>query len=269
MAPRSPIINVIAGSAAKAARALNRDFGEITSLQASESDKGPERFVSAALRKSSEVLAKELQRARRGFGYVRRGAAPIEGDTGLDNAWLVSPIDGLGNFSRGVPGFSMIIGAREYGTVVAGAIYDPLRDELFWADRGKGAYANHQRIRATTRHRLDQSMVVVDGSAPAGVGRASENALSASGATLRKTGAPALDLAYVAAGRFDASIVIGIDTIAAEVGGLLVREAGAMLSSVTLGDDENPAVATVAAGTRLERAVLECLATVPAAPPVS
>ncbi|MFP6758333.1 MAG: inositol monophosphatase family protein [Alphaproteobacteria bacterium] len=266
MAQRSPIINVIAATVDKAARILNRDFGEIASLQASQSDKGPDRFVSAALRRSGEIIAKELQRARRGFGYVQRGAAPIEGDNGLDNAWLVSPLDGLENFRRGLPGFSTIIGVRERGAIVAGAIYDPLRDELFWADRGTGAYANHQRIRATTRNRLDDAMVVVDGSAPAAVGRAGEIALTASGAAVRKTGASALDLAYVAAGRFDASIAIGIDDIAGDVGTLLVREAGAMLSTVALGDDQ---VATVAAGTRLERAVLACLAKSPAAPPVA
>jgi myo-inositol-1(or 4)-monophosphatase len=250
MATRSPVINVIAGTVVKAARVINRDFGEISSLQSSESEKGPEKFVSAALRKSGEILAKELQRSRRGFSYFQHGAAPIEGESGFDNAWLVKPIDGLENFRRGLPGFATVIGVRERGAITAAAVYDPLRDELFWADRGTGCYANHQRIRVTGRGRLDDAMLAVDGTATHG-----GMLLAASGAALRQTGTASLDFAYVAAGRFDGAVAVGLDDIVSEVGGFLVREAGGLLSKVSPSDDKDAPDATVASGARLDRAL--------------
>ena len=260
MATRSALVNVMAGAAVRAARGLNRDFGEIANLQASE--KGADSFVAAALKRAREVLARELGKARRGYGYVEQGAAPRAGDPEIQAEWLVAPLDGLENYRHGVPAFATVIGARERGAVTAAVIYDPLRDELFWAERGTGGYLNHQRARASVRSRLDTALVAIEDAtegADAATYFAASSVLSGRVAAVRKFGAPALGLAAVAAGRFDASVTLAMPDVVAEVGALLVQESGGIMSDLTAKQDQTAPSLILASNGRLDTALRKCL----------
>ncbi len=260
MATRSALINVMAGAAVRAARGLNRDFGEVANLQASE--KGSDTFVAASVKRAREVLARELGKARRGYGYVEQGFPAQPGDPDVRAEWLVAPLDGLDNFRHGVPAFATAIGARERGVVTAAVIYDPLRDELFWAERGTGGYVNHQRSRVSVRNRLDAALIAIEDAAE-GVEAARyvalHTVLSPRVAAVRKFGAPALDLAYVATGRLDAMLAIAMAKEVADVGLLLVQESGGMMSQLEDDEDANSAGTMLAANTRIEAALRKCL----------
>ncbi len=260
MATRSALINVMAGATVRAARGLNRDFGEIANLQASEN--GPGSFVAAAVKRAREVLARELGKARRGYGYVEQGATPRSGDPEVQAEWLVAPLDGLENFRHGVPAFATVIGARERGAVTAAVIYDPLRDELFWAERGTGAYINHQRARVSVRRRLDTALVVVEDAtegAETATYFAASSVLSPRVAAVRKFGAPALGLAYVAGGRFDASVTLALPDVLAEVGALVVQESGGIMSNLAPKRDATAPNLMLATNGRLDNALRKCL----------
>lgn len=263
MATRSALINVMAGAAVRAARGLNRDFGEIANLQASE--KSPDSYVAAAVKRASEVLARELGKARRGYGYIEQGAPPRSGDPDVQAEWLVATLDGVENFRHGVPAFSTVIGARERGAVTAAVIYDPLRDELFWAERGTGAYLNHQRARVSVRGRLDTALMAVedatDGSDLTKYFAAS-SILTPRVAAVRKFGAPALSLAYVACGRFDASLTLAMPKEVAEAGALLVQESGGIMSDLSGKREAGSAKMILATGARLDTTLRKCLAPV-------
>ncbi|MBM3519061.1 MAG: inositol monophosphatase, partial [Alphaproteobacteria bacterium] len=146
MALRSALINVMWGAAGKAARVLARDFGEIQQLQVSA--RGPDRFAAAAVRRAAGILRQELVRARPGFGYQDPDGL-LGGDA--DDRWLVEPLDGQTNFRHAIPHFAIVACALRRGEALAGIAYDLLRDELFWADRGQGAYMNEHRLRVSTR----------------------------------------------------------------------------------------------------------------------
>lgn len=260
MATRSALINVMAGAAVRAARGLNRDFGEIANLQASE--KGPDSFVAAAITRAREVLARELGKARRGYGYVEHGVAPRSGDPDVHAEWLVTSLDGLNNFRHGVPAFATVIGARERGAVTAAVVYDPLRDELFWAERGTGAYLNHQRSRVSVRSRLDTALVAIEDMTEGTGGAnyiAAHTTLSARVAATRNFGAPSLGLAYVANGRLDGALTIAMPDDMAQVGALLVQESGGIMANLDPKRDAKSPGFVLAANTRLDAPLRKCL----------
>lgn len=222
MATRSANINVIANAAIKAARGLNRDFGEIEGLQASP--KGPDAFAAAALQRAGEIVARELARARRDFAFAASAAAAP------GSAWLVEPLSGVENFRHGLPWFATVIGIVEHGQAIAGAVYDPLRDALFWAERGGGAYINNSRLRVSARVAVADALVAfAAGAEPWRRVAAMRESLARAVGAVRETGCPALDLAHVAAGRFDGFWGIDLAPVIAEVGVLLVREAGGLV----------------------------------------
>jgi myo-inositol-1(or 4)-monophosphatase len=223
VATRSALVNVMAGAASRAARGLNRDFGEVQNLQTSE--RGPDRFVDAAIARAEEVLAGELRRARREFAYLSGAHAQAGGGAG---AWLVEALDGAENYRHGLPWFATAICAREGGAHTAAVIYDPLRDEMFWAERGRGAYVNSQRLRVSARGSLGGALIAVHLGADAAAQAAG---LRAAGriAGLRESGAAALDLAGVAAGRLDGFWGERLAPAIAAAGALLVREAGGLV----------------------------------------
>ena len=154
MALRSALINVMAGAATKAARGLIRDFGEVEQLQVSL--KGPANFVTAADRRSEQVLLRELERARPGYGFLCEERGEIAGDG--RHRWLIDPLDGTTNYLHGIPHFCLSIALERDGELVAGTVFDPLRDELFWAERGAGAYLNGRRLRVSARRRLEAAV---------------------------------------------------------------------------------------------------------------
>ena len=152
----SALINVMIAAARKAARALKRDFGEVENLQVSL--KGPANFVTAADRRAEETLRAELAKARPGYGFLGEEGGRHEG-TDTTHTWIVDPLDGTTNFLHGIPQFAISIGLEREGTIVAGVIYNPITDELFMAERGKGAFLNDKRLRVAARKRLADAVI--------------------------------------------------------------------------------------------------------------
>ena len=228
----SPLMTVMVDAARKAARSLRRDFGEVENLQVSR--KGPGDFVSAADRKAEEVVRDALLKARPGYSLVLEEGGIIEG-TDKSHTWHVDPLDGTSNFLHGVPHFAVSIGLEREGVIVAGVVFDPIKDELFVAERGKGAYLNNRRIRVAARTEMADALV---GYGTPYLGRGSHPRLlreisavmAVSGGT-RRMGSAALDLAYVACGRLDAYWERDLQTYDFAGGVALVREAGGFVTS--------------------------------------
>src|SRR6476646_494740 len=145
---RSALLNVMIKAARKAARTLKRDFGEVENLQVSL--KGPANFVTAADRKAEEILRDELGTARPGYGFLGEEGGRREGSD-KTHTWVVDPLDGTSNFVHGIPHFAISIALEREGTVVAGVVYNPANDDLFTAERGKGAFLNDTRLRVAGR----------------------------------------------------------------------------------------------------------------------
>ena len=156
MATRSAVINVMAKAADKAARALKRDFGEVSQLHVSM--KGPGDFVSTADHKSERTIREELSKARPNFGLLMEESGAIPGSD-PDHTWIVDPLDGTTNFLHGVPHFSISIALQAKGEIVAGLVFDPIRDETFWAEKGIGAYCNDRRMRVSGGKQLTESLL--------------------------------------------------------------------------------------------------------------
>ena len=230
---RSALLNVMIKAAHKAGRALKRDFGEVEHLQVSL--KGPANFVSAADHRAEEILCAELSAARPGYGFLGEEGGRREG-TDRTHTWIVDPLDGTSNFLHGIPHFAISIGLEREGEIVAGLVYNPIDDELFTAERGKGAFLNDRRLRVAARQRLADA-VIACGLPHLGRGDLALNnrelaAVQPKVAGLRRFGAAALDLAWVAAGRFDGFWERGLSPWDVAAGSILVREAGGFVTDL-------------------------------------
>ena len=148
MPQTSPLLTVMIAAARKAARPLARDFGEVENLQVSR--KGPGDFVSSADMKAEQMLFEELSRVRPGYGFLMEERGAVEG-TDKTNRWIVDPLDGTSNFLHGIPHFAVSIALEREGVLIAGVIYNVIRDELFWAEKGAGAFLNDRRLRVAAR----------------------------------------------------------------------------------------------------------------------
>ncbi len=237
MALRSALLNVMAGAAKKAARGLIRDFGEVEHLQVSR--KGPADFVSAADLRAERVLRDELHKARPEWSFRLEEAGRIDGkDT--SNTWVVDPLDGTTNFLHGIPHFCISIGVERDGEPIAGLIYDPIKDELFAAEKGQGAYLNDRRLRVSARSQMTEAVVATG--IPHHGGEGHERSLKEMAilmpqvAGLRRFGAAALDLAYVAAGRYDGFWEWNLSPWDICAGIVIVREAGGLVSEIDGGE---------------------------------
>ena len=228
----------MANAALKASRGLIRDFGEVEQLQVSI--KGPGDFVSSADLRAERVLKTELQKARPGYGMLFEESGASAGGDGR-HRWIVDPLDGTINFLHGVPHFSISIGLERDGEIVAGVVYAPVGDEMFLAEKGAGAFVNDRRLRVSARRNLAESLIGTGLAQPlSGLDPAQTGALVAvMGAVsgVRKMGSAALDLAYVAAGRFDGFWQFGLSPWDIAAGILLVREAGGYVSDLAGGHD--------------------------------
>ncbi len=260
MATRSPIINVMARAADKAARGLKRDFGEVEQLQVSM--KGPADFVSTADHKAEKVLREELGRARPNFGFLLEESGVIPGSD-PQHRWIVDPLDGTTNFLHGLPHFAISIALERDGEIIAGLVFDPLKDETFWAEKGAGAYLNHRRIRVSSRRKPEEALVATGmpyhGHGTPGEFIAQLDAVMDSVAGIRRLGAAALDLAYVAAGRYDAFWEEHLSPWDIAAGMLLVREAGGYVSKTDGGDDVLGTGSVLAANDQLHLPMLRLL----------
>jgi myo-inositol-1(or 4)-monophosphatase len=229
---KSPILNVMLKAANKAGRALVRDFGEVEQLQVSR--KGPSDFVSKADRKAEEILVTDLTYARPTYGVLAEEGTAVKGDG--DFRWIIDPLDGTTNFVHGMPHWCISIGLEQKGEIVAGLVYDPLRDEAFMAEKGGGAFMNNHRLRVSGRRDFDDALIAtgLPAKGTGGHARALEQMrlVMAETSGVRRAGAGALDLAYVAAGRYDGFWEYGLRPWDLAAGLLLVTEAGGMISPI-------------------------------------
>jgi len=236
MAVRSALINVMTAAALKAARGMIRDFGEVEQLQVSR--KGPGDFVSMADKRSEQTIVEELRNARPDWGMLLEESGEIAGNPDKPR-WIVDPLDGTTNFLHGVPHFSISIAVQEKkpggGTeITQGLVYQPLSDESFWAEKGRGAWLQDQRLRVSGRRDLADSLI---GTGIPHFGRGTPEswvkiyaAVAPQVAGIRRFGSAALDLAWVAAGRMDGFWEDGLDLWDSAAGVLLVREAGGFVT---------------------------------------
>lgn len=231
--PASALINVMSMAARKAGRSLARDFGEVEKLQVSL--KGPADFVSKADHKAEEILFNELSKARPGYSFLLEEGGIREG---LDKThrWIIDPLDGTTNFLHGNPLWAISIGLERDGELVAGLIYNPVMDEMFTAERGTGAFLNDQRIRVAARRSLEDAILVTGiphrGRAGQAEFIAEYRSLMGHVAGIRRSGSAAMDLAWLAAGRFDGYWERGIRAWDLAGGIVIVREAGGIVSDI-------------------------------------
>ena len=236
---RSALLNVMIKAARKAGRTLKRDFGEVEHLQVSL--KGPANFVTAADRRAEEIVYEELAHARPGYGFLGEEGGRREGPD-KTHTWIVDPLDGTSNFLHGIPHFAVSIALEREGTIVAGVIYNPANDDLFVAERGKGAFLNDRRLRVAARGRLLDSVITCGlphhGRGDLALGIREIAAVQDKVAGLRRFGSAALDMAWVAAGRVDGYWERNISPWDVAAGTVLVREAGGFVTD--LDGDEAP-----------------------------
>lgn len=234
MAVTSPILNVMIKAAEKAARSLIRDFGEVEQLQVSQ--KGPGDFVSAADRRAEELIHEELKKAQPSYSFLMEESGAIEGKN-PDFCWIVDPLDGTTNFLHGIPHWCISIALKAKGDITHGLIYDPVKDEMFTAEKNGGAFAHrNKRLRVSGRSDLMRSTIAT-GSPRRAVDSQDQflneyrTVLEASPG-LRRFGAAALDLAYVAAGRYEAFWERDLKAWDIAAGMLIVKEAGGFICDI-------------------------------------
>ncbi len=236
MSTRSALINVMVSAVYKASKKLRRDFSEVEQLQVSK--KGPADFVSSADRRTEDILISELSHSRPDFGFITEEHGEIKGENPRQT-WLIDPIDGTTNFLHGLPHFAMSVALVHDGQIEAGVVYDPIKEELFWAEKGKGAWMNDNRIRVSARRQLPESLLATGlpflGKGDSDLTTAELKEIMPSCSGVRRFGAASLDLAYVAAGRFDGFWEHGLQPWDIAAGLLLVREAGGYVSTTSGG----------------------------------
>jgi myo-inositol-1(or 4)-monophosphatase len=259
-ASRSALINVMVRAAEKAARTLVRDFGEVEQLQVSK--KGPADFVSAADLAAERTIRAELTKARPDFGLLMEESGK-GGPADAKSRWIVDPLDGTTNFLHGLPHWAISIAAETDGMIVAGVIYDPVKDELFWAERGQGAYVNSKRLRVSGRRHIDQALIATGmpfkGRKLAPNYLAELDIMMAESAGVRRFGSAALDLAYVAAGRYDAFWEHGLSAWDSAAGSILVTEAGGFISEVDGGPNPIYGSSILASNAELSRTIRDMI----------
>jgi myo-inositol-1(or 4)-monophosphatase len=234
----SGLIRVMEKAARKAGQRLRRDFGEVEHLQVSR--KGPADFVSKADQASERTIWDELRAARPDWGFLMEEGGEIEGDPDKPR-FIIDPLDGTSNFLHGIPHFAISIAVQEprldgkgWGEVTAGVIYQPITDETFWAEKTRGAWLHDRRLRVSARRHLDEALIAT-GIPFAGHGDFVQwariyQAIGPNVAGIRRFGAAALDLAWVAAGRYEGFWEQGLKPWDSAAGCLLVREAGGFVS---------------------------------------
>ena len=227
MTTPTTLLKVMIDAVRKAARGLTRDFGEVAELQVSK--KGAGDYVSAADLKAEQVLFEELMRVRPGYGFIGEERGLIEGSD-KTHTWIVDPLDGTTNFLHAIPHFAVTAALERDGVIVAGVTYNPISNEMFWAEKGKGAYLNDKRLRVAARRNLDETVLATGipfiGKPGHAVFLKELHQVSQKVSGVRRFGSAALDLAYVAAGRFDGYWERGLQNWDMAAGTLLVTEAG-------------------------------------------
>ncbi|MFD0915145.1 inositol monophosphatase family protein [Pseudahrensia aquimaris] len=227
---RSALMNIMVQAASKAGRGLTRDFNEVENLQVSK--KGPADFVTQADIKAEKTIRQELEKARPGYSFLMEEAGEISRKS--DYRWIIDPLDGTMNFLHSIPHFAVSIALEHDGALVAGVIYNPITEELFTAEKGRGAFFNDRRMRVAARKDLAECVVVTGIPALNKTGHPHTNRvqkdLMMQLAGLRASGSAALNLAWLAAGRYDGYTETGLEAWDVAAGMLMVREAGGYVS---------------------------------------
>ncbi|MFB2550330.1 inositol monophosphatase family protein [Ensifer soli] len=257
---RSALLNVMVQAAFKAGKALARDFGEVQNLQVSL--KGPADYVSQADRKAERTLREELLKARPTYGFIGEEGEAIAGTDGA-HRWIVDPLDGTTNFLHGIPHFAVSIALERNGEIVAAAILNPATDELYTAERGGGAFLNDRRLRVGARKQLSDA-VIGTGTPHLGHGHHGQYLIElrhvmGEVAGIRRMGSASLDLAFVAAGRFDGFWERNLNLWDIAGGLLLIREAGGFATDIDGGARPMEKGSVIAGNEAIAKALHEVL----------
>ena len=224
-------LNIMIKASEKASKGLIRDFGELEQLQVSI--KGPSDFVTNADTKSEKIIIDELTKSRKNYSILSEESGSKE-NKDIDNVWIIDPIDGTINFLHGVPHFAISIALKSNNEIVSGLIYDPIKDEMFYAEKNNGAYFNNKRIRVSKRKKIEECLFAsgeID----------NENIKQKTNAKLktRKSGSAALDMAYVASGRYDGYFQKNLNLWDIAAGIIIVKEAGGQVNDLNLKQNNN------------------------------
>ena len=215
----SPHLNIMIKASEKASKVLIRDFGEIEKLQVSK--KGPSDFVTNSDLKTEKIIIEELKKAKPNYSILSEEKGTEKNKD--KKTWIIDPIDGTINFLHGIPHFAISIALQDNKEIIAGLIYDPIKDEMFYAEKNNGAFFNNQRIRVSKRNNLSECLFVTSG-------RIESNY----DFSFRKSGSAALDLAYVAAGRFDGYFQKSLNIWDIAAGIIILKEAGGLTNQLDI-----------------------------------
>ncbi len=218
-------LNMMIKASEKVSKILIRDFGEIEKLQVLK--KSPSDFVTNSDIKVEKIIIEELEKARPNFSFISEEKG-IKKNKDTNNTWIVDPIDGTVNFLHGIPHFAISIALKSNDEIISGLIYDPIKDEMFYAEKNSGAFLNNQRIRVSNKNNLDDCLFAIGG-----------KAINELNFANRKSGSAALDLAYVAAGRYDGFFQKNLNLWDIAAGIILVQEAGGVINNFDLKDIKN------------------------------
>ena len=237
----SPNLNIMIKACEKASKILIRDFGEIEKLQVSK--KGPSDFVTNSDLKTEKIIINELKKAKPNYSIISEENG-MEDNKDKKNTWIIDPIDGTVNFLHGIPHFAISIALKSNDEIISGLIFDPIKNEMFYAEKNNGAFFNNHRIRVSKKNQINECLFVTGGKLD------KELALP-----YRKSGCAALDLAYVASGRYDGYFQRNLNLWDIAAGILLVKEAGGVINEIDLSLKEN--IKIIASSPDINRKLLE------------
>ena len=236
-------LNVLIKASEKASKSLIRDFGEIENLQVAV--KGPSDFVTSADLNVEKILIEELTKSKKNFSFLSEESGLIK-NKDKKNMWIIDPIDGTSNFLHGIPHFAISIALQSDNEIVSGLIFDPIKNEMFYAEKNNGSYLNNKRIRVSKRKNIDECLFATNGKKFKDVKLHN-----------RKSGSAALDMAYVASGRYDGYFQENLNLWDIAAGLILVKEAGGILNQVNLTKNENLEI--IASSSNINEKMLEKL----------
>jgi len=236
-------LNIMIKACEKASRSLIRDFGEIENLQVSI--KGPSDFVSSADKKVEKIIIEELSKSKKKFSILSEETGLLENEDN-QNLWIIDPIDGTSNFLHGIPHFAISVALKSHGEITSGLIFDPIKNEMFFAEKNNGSFLNNKRIRVSNKKKLEECLFATN-----------EKKYNNIDLTTRKTGSAALDMAYVACGRFDGFFQENLSLWDIASGIILVKEAGGMVNEFDLSKKKN--IEILASSSNINQKMLEKL----------
>ena len=211
-------LNIMIKAVEKASKSIIRDFGEVEKLQVSK--KGPRDFVTKTDRHVEKILIEELSNTKKNYSFITEETGTIK-NKDKENIWIIDPIDGTTNFLHGIPHFAICIAHQSKNEILSGLIFDPIKDEMFFAEKDKGAFLNNQRLRVSKKNSLDDCLF-----------SSNHEGLKFSDLNMRCSGSAALDLAYVASGRLDGFFQNKINLWDVAAGALLIKEAGGIVNNI-------------------------------------